>query len=186
VAATGYCLTGLPVSTFSMRFRHAILLPAAACALFGCTPSPTPEAAPALVGAWRSKVQFLDGPFAAVKDLEFLYAFNQGGTMTESSNYDGAPPVPPAYGTWRETSPNTFEAKYVFFNSKPPAKFEDITGGGGWSPGGYGELQEKITLNADGKSFDSEIKLEMFDQSGKPATSGGKATGHGSRIGIVP
>ena len=36
-----------------------------------------------------------------MKDLEFMYVFNVGGTMTASSNYDGAPPVPPAYGVWR-------------------------------------------------------------------------------------
>ncbi|HET6272831.1 MAG TPA: hypothetical protein VFG32_07620, partial [Bacteroidota bacterium] len=65
-----------------------------------------------LVGAWRSKVQFKSGAFAAVKDLEFMYVFNAGGTMTESSNYDGAPPVPPAYGMWRKLGPGQFEAKY--------------------------------------------------------------------------
>src|SRR5713101_6199191 len=48
-----------------------------------------------LVGAWRGRVQFRAGPFAAVKDLEFMYVFNAGGTMTESSNYDASPPVPP-------------------------------------------------------------------------------------------
>jgi hypothetical protein len=40
-----------------------------------------------------------------------MYVFNTGGTMTESSNYDGAPPVPPAYGVWRSVGPNEFEAK---------------------------------------------------------------------------
>ena len=49
-----------------------------------------------LVGAWKGKVQFKTGAFAAVTDLDFLYVFNAGGTMTESSNYDAAPPVTPA------------------------------------------------------------------------------------------
>ena len=53
-----------------------------------------------LVGAWRGEVQFETGAFAAVPDLEFLYVFNAHGTMTESSNYDAAPPVTPAYGVW--------------------------------------------------------------------------------------
>jgi len=65
-----------------------------------------------LVGAWQGKVQFKNGPYAAIKDLEFMYVFNVGGTMTESSNYDAAPPVPPAYGVWRKTGPHQFEAKY--------------------------------------------------------------------------
>ena len=135
-----------------------------------------------VVGVWRSKVQFKDGPFAAVKDLELMYSFNQGGTMTESSNYDGAPVVPPAYGVWRESSPGVFEAKYVFYNTTPPAKFEDIAKGGGWTPGGYGELTEKMTLDAGGTHFDSEIKLQMFDKAGKPAPGGGTAVGRGTRL----
>ena len=55
-----------------------------------------------LFGAWRGSVQFTTGAFAEVKDLDFMYLFNAGGTMLESSNYDGAPPVPPAYGVWRK------------------------------------------------------------------------------------
>ena len=66
----------------------------------GCTANPPGQQAP-VVGAWRSKVQFETGALAGIKDLEFLYVFNAGGTLTESSNYDGAPPVPPAYGVWR-------------------------------------------------------------------------------------
>ena len=41
------------------------------------------------------------------KDLEFMYAFNVSGTMTESSNYDAAPPVPPAYGVWKKVESET-------------------------------------------------------------------------------
>src|SRR5215468_4174188 len=67
-----------------------------------------------LVGAWRGKVQFSTGPFAAITDLEFLYVFNEGGTMTESSNYDGVPPVAPAYGIWRKVGERKYEAKYIY------------------------------------------------------------------------
>src|SRR5262249_35819283 len=74
----------------------------------------------ALVGAWRSQIHFSDGAFAEVHDLEFTYVFNAGGTMTESSNYDGAPPVPPAYGTWRQVGSRQFEAKYAFFRPGHP------------------------------------------------------------------
>jgi len=135
-----------------------------------------------LVGAWRSRVQFTTGAFASVKDLEFLYAFNDGGTMTESSNYDGSPPVPPAYGVWRQVGPRDFEAKYLFYATKPPAKFEEITGGGGWSPAGHGELIERITLAEDGQSFTSTIRYSAFDNANKSVDGGGNATGSGSRI----
>ena len=49
-----------------------------------------------IVGAWKGKVQFKSGAFAEVKDLEFMYVFNAGGT----------PPVPPAYGIWKKTGDN--------------------------------------------------------------------------------
>src|SRR6185369_4814252 len=101
-----------------------------------------------LVGAWRSRVQFESGDFAGIKDAEFMYAINAGGTMTESSNYDCSPPVPPAYGVWRQTGPRQFDLKYVFYMTKPPAHFEDITKGGGWAPAGVGELIEHVTLSA--------------------------------------
>jgi hypothetical protein len=118
-------------------------------------------------GAWTVKVQFKTGAFAAVKDLEFMLVFNRGGTMTESSNYDGAPPVPPAYGIWRKVGNRKFEAKYVFYQSKPPATFEDLKLGG-WMPGGKGILLDKITLSPDGKSYTSSIKMKLFDENGKP------------------
>jgi hypothetical protein len=132
-----------------------------------------------LAGTWTVKVKFKSGAFAAVKDLEFLTAFNEGGTMTESSNYDGAPPVPPAYGIWRKTGADRYEAKYVFFNSKPPARFEEISGGGGWGPAGRGVLMEKIFVSRD--SYDSTITLEMIDPSGKHS-DGGRAVAHGVRM----
>src|SRR5437867_672176 len=97
-----------------------------------------------LVGAWRGKVQFKSGSFAGMKDLEFMYVFNAGGTMTESSNYDGAPPVPPAYGIWRKTGPRQFEARYEFYSTKAPS-LDDLSKGRGWMPAGHGVLMEKIT-----------------------------------------
>jgi hypothetical protein len=46
-----------------------------------------------------SNLQFQSGTFASIKDLAFLYVFNEGGTMTESSSYDAAPPVAPGVFT---------------------------------------------------------------------------------------
>jgi hypothetical protein len=111
-----------------------------------------------------------------------MYAFNQGGTMTESSNYDAFPPVPPAYGIWRKVGDNQFEAKYEFYVTKPPAAFDEIAKGGGWGPAGRGVFVEKITVSADGKSFTSKIKYDQFDTAGKPAEGGGEATGKGMRL----
>lgn len=138
--------------------------------------------ADALTGAWRARLQFSDGALAKVTDLEFLYVFNQGGTMTESSNYDGAPPVPPAYGVWRATGPNQFEATYVYFNSKAPAHLDELIQGGGWLPAGRGVITERLTLALDGQSFDSSMVLDLVDQAGVHADGGGHATGHGTRI----
>jgi hypothetical protein len=135
-----------------------------------------------IVGAWRGKVQFGNGAFAAVKDLEFMYVFNEGGTMTESSNYDGAPPVPPAYGVWRKVGPNQFEARYEFYSTKPPANVDDITKGGGWLPSGLGVLTQKILLSEAGRSFKSTIRYDAFDQSGKPVEGGGEAETEALRI----
>jgi hypothetical protein len=172
------------VATPAGLVRAALLV--AAMTIGGCSPSSSADASKAppsqLIGAWQSNVQFSSGAFAPIKDLRFLYVFNAGGTMTESSNYDGAPPVPPAYGVWRETGPSKFEAKYVFYITKVPTAFKDIASGGGWLPTGHGVLTESITLGADGKSFDSTIRYEAFDMSGKPAAGSGEATTHGTRI----
>ncbi len=45
----------------------------------GCTADP-PAAPAALVGAWRSSLQFESGAFAPVQDLDLMYVFNAGGT----------------------------------------------------------------------------------------------------------
>ena len=136
----------------------------------------------ALVGAWRGGVQFPTGAFATTKDLEFMYVFNLGGTMTESSNYDGAPPVPPAYGVWRKVGERKYEAKYAYYWTKPPASFDEIAKGNGWSPGGHGVISQEITLSADGNSFESAIKYEVFDQTGKPTEKESLATAKASRF----
>jgi hypothetical protein len=139
-------------------------------------------AATDLTGEWRAQLQFSSGAFAPIKDLEFMYVFNLGGTMTESSNYDASPPVPPAYGIWRKVGPNAYEAKYEFYVTKPPAKFEEIAKGGGWGLGGRGVFVERITVAADGKSFTSKIKYDQFDTAGKPAEGGGEAEGKGVKM----
>lgn len=165
----------------------ALLLALSALAV-GCQPQPareTPAPAPAgpdLVGQWRATQQFKDGPFAAVPDLEFLYVFNAGGTMMESSNYDGLPPVPPAYGIWRRNGPNTFELKYEFYPTKPPAALDELLKGGGWGPAGRGVLTETLTLSADGDSFTSTLHFQALDAAGKPVAGGGDAVGHGVRL----
>jgi hypothetical protein len=137
-----------------------------------------------LVGAWRGKVQFTSGAFAETKDLEFMYVFNVGGTMTESSNYDAAPPVPPAYGVWRRVGARKYEAKYEFFQSKSASTVDEILKVGGWAPDGFGRLLQKITLSKDGNSFDSKITFELFDKEGKAIPGGGEATAEGKKIGF--
>jgi hypothetical protein len=154
-----------------MHKTLAIALPLVLLA--GCASEP-------IEGAWRSQVRFSSGDLAAAQDLEFLYVFNRGGTMTESSNYDGAPPVPPAYGVWRETGSGQFEAVYLFYTTKPPEKPEQIAQG--WSPAGHGELTERITLAPDARSFQSTITLRLFDTAGRPVSGGGEGTGRGARI----
>ena len=96
--------------------------------------------------------------------------------MTESSNYDGAPPAPPAYGVWRKVAPRKYEAKYRFFQPKAVASAEELIKGGGWAPDGYGILSQKITLSADGNSFDSKLSLKLFSKDGKAIDGGGEAT----------
>lgn len=136
----------------------------------------------ALAGAWRARIQFANGPFAEVKDLEFMYVFNTGGTMTESSNYDAAPPVPPAYGIWRNIGPHLYEARYEFYATRPPNSSENLPASTGWLPAGRGVLVDTITVSEDGQSFSSRINYESFDQSGRNAQAGGNAVGRAERI----
>jgi hypothetical protein len=151
----------------------------------GCTSNDPPATAPSLVGAWRSSVQFETGAFAEIKDLEFMYVFHADGTLTESSNYDAAPPVPPAYGVWRAAGPNEFEAKYEFYATKPsdPDAFKT---GAGWNPAGRGVLTERIKLSDDGNAFTSTLTYEPFDQRGEPTAGGGTAKARAARIRLEP
>lgn len=135
-----------------------------------------------LAGAWTSKVQLTSGAYAEVKDLTFKMVFNVGGTMSESSNYDAAPPASPAYGVWRRISSRKFEAKYEFFQPQSATTSEEILKNNGWLPGGYGILRETITLSRDGNTFDSAISIDMFDNAGKAIAGGGKGTARGTRI----
>ena len=137
-----------------------------------------------LAGAWRSKISFRTGTFAPVKDLEFLYAYNAGGTMTESSNYDeAANSTPPAYGIWKQTGPGKFETKYLFYMTRPPDPRLGEPASGDWWPAGHGELTETIALSADGQTYTSTIRFAPFDKAGKPvADSGGEGTGSATRI----
>ena len=135
-----------------------------------------------LVGAWRSHLQLQSGALATIRDLEFMYVFNSGGTLTESSNYDAAPPVPPAYGAWRSLGQNRYEARYEFYMTRSATPEEGIAASGGWLPAGRGVFLETITLSADGNAFTSELKYELFDQSGKPAAGAGSGTGSAERM----
>ena len=158
------------------------VLPAALLVASAWGDSPAKAPAPALTGAWRAQMHFQSGAFAAVKDLEFMYVYNAGGTLTESSNYDAAPPVPPAYGIWRPKGANHFQSKYVFYVTKAPASFQDITKGGGWSPDGSGVFTEEITLAADGNSYTAKVTYLAYDVNGKPAEGGGAGTATAQRL----
>jgi len=102
--------------------------------------------------------------------------------MSESSNYDAAPPVPPAYGIWQSTGPRQFVAQYVFYVTAAPKKLETITGGGGWEPAGFGVFKERIQLSPDGQTYTSTIDYSAFDSQGKPAEGSGQAQGSGRRM----
>ncbi|BAQ64183.1 hypothetical protein [Geminocystis sp. NIES-3709] len=133
-----------------------------------------------LMGQWRSQIQFSTGDFATIKDLEFMYVFNYGGTMTESSNYDSAPPVTPAYGIWQKIAPKKFALKYEYYGTKAPDNTKDIIMG--WLPSTRGVFSEIITLSENGNYFDSIIEYKTFDLKGNPIEGGGKAIGKGIKL----
>jgi hypothetical protein len=135
-----------------------------------------------LTGEWRAKLQFKDGILASYKDLEFMYSFNAGGTLTESSNHDANPPVPPAYGIWRQTGAREFQAKYEFFITEAPPDFATIQTGGGWKPTARGVFQETITLSPDRKTYIAQVKLNVFNPAGQPIEGGGQATAYGQKL----
>lgn len=155
-----------------------------ACARSGSASGDASRLSDGLEGAWRSQIRFESGAFASMQDLEFMYVFNQGGTLTESSNYDAAPPVPPAYGVWRSTGPRQFEAEYIFYITAAPKKLEEVTSGGGWRPAGFGVFTEHILLSQEGQTYTSTIEYASFNTQGKPAEGAGQAQGSGKRIGF--
>ena len=138
---------------------------------------------PSLSGAWRASIDVKSGAFTAAKGLEFMYVFHADCTLTESSNYDAAPPVPPAYGVWRFVPGDgtTWEAKYEFFTTAPTPP-EEFRAGAGWLPSGRGVFTERITLAPDGRTYTSAIRYELFDATGAAIEGGGEATGRGARI----
>jgi len=74
------------------------------------------------------------------------------------------------------------EAKYNFYQSKAVSSADELVKGGGWAPDGYGTLTQKITLSADGNSFDSKVILELYAKDGKVVAGGGEAAASGKRI----
>jgi len=152
---------------------------AAMVTLAGCQRSASQDP---IVGAWRSHVQFSSGAFASLKDLEFMYAVHADGTLTESSNYDAAPPVPPAYGVWRAAGPGRYELHYEFYVSAAPNPGADTSAG--WKPGGRGLLDETVTVGRDGRSFRSTIRLRLVEAPGRPAVDGGSGAATAARIGF--
>ena len=92
---------------------------------FSCSEEKNPQPEK-IVGAWKGKVQFKTGAYSEIKDFEFMWVFNSGGTMTESSNYDGVPPTPPAYGIWKKTGDKQYEARYEFYWNKVPDSYEEL------------------------------------------------------------
>lgn len=170
-----------------IRAGRALAVTLGLAALSACdsAPSSRGSSSDALVGAWRSQIKVGSGVLASMRGLEFMTVFNAGGTMTESSNFDGAPPVPPAYGAWRRTADGAFEARYSFWVTRAPAALEEITKGGGWSPNGYGTLTEKITVAPDRQSYVSSLTYAFFEADGKPAPGGGTATARALRLGFA-
>lgn len=171
--------------TRRLRFTRFAL--SAALLVTGCgNPSSPPNASAdgaRLVGAWRSKMVFRSGPLAEMKNLEFLYAYNAGGTMTESSNYDeAANSSPPTYGVWKQTGARTFQTKYVFYTTKAPAPATGQPSSGDWWPNGHDVLTETITLTDDGQTYTSTVGLAMVDKADAPISGGGAGTGAGTRI----
>ena len=110
-----------------------------------------------------------------------MYVFDAGGTLTESSNYDAAPPVPPAYGVWRAIGPEEFEAKYEFFSTALATPETPLTGAG-WPPSGRGVLTERIRLSPDRQTFTSTIRYESLGAGDEPVDGSGVARGQAVRI----
>jgi hypothetical protein len=68
---------------FIDRAKSLAAVFASVMTLAGCTPG-TGDSGDSFVGAWRSQVHFTTGPYAAIRDLEFMYVIHADGTLTES------------------------------------------------------------------------------------------------------
>ncbi len=145
--------------------------------------SATEEGENGLIGQWRATVQFSSGAFSTTKDLEFMFVFNDGGTLLESSNYDAAPPVPPAYGIWRQLAQNKYEARYEYFSTRAPLPSEGQFQNSGWLPAGRGVFTDTITLAQNGATFISNMHFVMYDHAGRMIEGGGDAYGAGVKLG---
>lgn len=147
-----------------------------ALAVAGCAKSNNAsKTAPSLEGGWRAHVGFTSGPLKGVP-FQFLITYAAGGGMVESSNFDEAPPVPPAYGSWGRTGTNTFKSSYVFWTTK-------AAGAQGWTFSGSGVLDETISLDATGDAYTSTIHYQLYDDKDNPLTGqAGDGTVRASRI----
>lgn len=172
--------------THRNRMKHIITLILAAAIVGGCANTKVKVTTTGdnqeLTGAWRSHIHAESGVLSAYKNLEFMLVFNDGGTMTESSNYDALPPVPPAYGVWKKTGDRAFEAHYEFFLTREVMPEDSMPPTSGWLPGGRGVLTETITLAEDGKTFDSKIHLDLLDTDGNRLEDTDDVTSAGTRI----
>jgi len=74
-----------------------------------------------------------------------MYVFSQGGTMTESSNYDASRPCH-RHTDLAEGRDQGVRGQYEFYVTKAPAAFDEITKGRCWSPSGRGVFVERITF----------------------------------------
>jgi hypothetical protein len=147
-----------------MMRRAAVVL--IAISLIACTQAPTPSP---MKGAWESHVAFTGGALRADEESAISLCLQRRRNDDRVIELRRRPPDPPAYGVWKEVSPNRFQLKYIFYVTKPPSRFEELVGGQGWLPNGHGVITEDITLSADGNSWQSKIHWDAFDMDGKPA-----------------
>jgi hypothetical protein len=177
-----------PISTTR---RHFLGRTTAAVGLIGAgtmfgTPSPAgaePDDRWGLLGAWRARVTIDSGPLAGIP-FQFLVTYAAGGGMVESSNFDEATPVPPAYGSWVATGPWTFRSTYVFFTTNPPSDPGTLPTAG-WAFSGSGKLREQITIAHDGTTYTSHLYYQLYDTTDN-ALPGQSGAAHAMATRIAP
>jgi hypothetical protein len=86
--------------------------------------------------------------------------YSAGGGMMESSNFDAAPPVPPAYGSWATSVDGGFRSTYVFFTTEA---VDRLDAGAGWEFSGSGKFREAITVGPNGDDYSSRLSYELYD-----------------------